>query len=136
MDEWQNNPCFICGNQNDQGMHVHFTYLPQEHLVQAEVVVTESWQGFKGIVHGGIIAGLLDDAMWHILWNETHVVSMTADLRVRYRKPLYINTPLLVIGKLVESTRRLMRAQAFIEQNQEVMASSEGIFLPAKGLHE
>jgi uncharacterized protein (TIGR00369 family) len=117
-------------------MHVHFTYVPENRHVRAETRVGEAWQGFKGIVHGGILAGLLDDAMWHALWHETHVMTMTADLRVRYHKPARIGIPLTIVGTLREANRRMAKAEARIEQQNITVATSEAVFLPARELHE
>lgn len=133
-NEWPDNPCFVCGNQNPYGMHVHFAYQAERHQVSAEVTLSDKWQGFQGIVHGGILAGLMDDAMWHVLWQETHLVTMTADLRVRYHKPVKIHIPVRITGTMVEADRRLIKASARVEQHDQVVAVSEGVFLRVKTL--
>ena len=53
--------CFVCGLANTYGLKLRFyTTAPGE--VTADYVVTEQYQGFPGIVHGGIVAAMLDEA--------------------------------------------------------------------------
>ena len=136
MSKLPETNCFVCGERNERGMHVHFTYVPAHRQVLAETHVEALWQGFTGIVHGGILAGLLDDAMWHALWYETHVVTMTAEMHVRYHKPAKIGMPLTIVGAVTESGRRMAKAEARIEQEQVTVATAQGVFLPSKGLME
>lgn len=132
LDGPQESNCFVCGEGNEKGMHVHFSYVAEHCRVFAETTVDEAWQGFSGIVHGGILAALLDDAMWHALWYEIRVMTMTAEIHVRYHKPARIGLPLTVMGSATETRRRLARAEARIEQQNAVVATAQAVFLPTK----
>ena len=53
--------CFVCGLENPYGLHLRF-FDSEPGEVIAEVTVPEQFQGYPGIVHGGIIAAMLDEA--------------------------------------------------------------------------
>jgi uncharacterized protein (TIGR00369 family) len=130
---WEDNPCFICGAHNAVGLHVHFTTQVESGRMHAVLQVDDTWQGFKGVVHGGVVAGLLDDAMWHALFDAHQMVSMTAELTVRYKHPVRINTRLDIYGSLTDFHRRAAHAEAWIESEGRVLVKAAGIFMPAKG---
>ena len=85
--------CFVCGARNDAGLKLQFQR--EGDLVVAEFLPQEQFQGFPGVVHGGILASLLDEALSRTaLLYEQWV--MTGRLEVRYRRPATsgISTPL------------------------------------------
>ena len=56
------NRCIVCGQENPYGLHIHFVR-ERDGAISAEWRPTEKWEGFKGIVHGGIISTVLDEAV-------------------------------------------------------------------------
>ena len=70
----------------------------------------ETWQGFPRIIHGGIVATVLDEAMAKAVSAVGR--ALTGELRVRYRRPVAPGDELRVRGWVVERTRRVMRAEA------------------------
>ncbi|MCY0884475.1 MAG: PaaI family thioesterase, partial [Firmicutes bacterium] len=90
----RDNPCLICGPRTAVGLHVRFRPGPGPDEVQAETTVDARFSGFQGVVHGGIVAGLLDDAMWYTAFFRDRRITMTAALEVRYRAPVPVGRPL------------------------------------------
>lgn len=129
---WDDNPCFVCGMHNAVGLHAHFLYDAAQNQVHCALAVDKMWQGFEGVVHGGIIAGLLDDAMWHALYHEHDLVTMTAQLTVRYRRPVPIDTLLNIYGTVNQFNRRIVHTKAWIESFGETLVTAEGVFMPPK----
>lgn len=129
---WENNRCFVCGPDSPVGLRVHFD--GDRDGVVARCTVDPRWQGFEGIVHGGIIAGLVDDAMWHAIYHHGSVNTMTAELSVRYQKPVPIGELLHIAGRVTQFTRRLVVATATIvlESGGPVLVEAVGRFMPAK----
>ncbi len=125
---WDDNVCFVCGS-DVPGLHMAFSGDAQE--VRAEAVIEPPYQGFRGVVHGGVLAGIVDDAMWHAIHQQHGDFPVTAELTIRYHKPARIAEPLTVVGRLVSYRRRLMVAEAVIENHQgETVVSAEGRFMP------
>ncbi len=136
MVNWDDNPCFICGMHTEVGLRAHFEYEEEGGHVHSALAVGETWQGFKGVVHGGIIAGLIDDAMWHALFHDHQLITMTAQLTVRYRRPVPINTPLDIFGAVTQFNRRAAHAKAWIASADGILVTAEGIFMPPKDLKD
>ena len=58
-----NNYCFACGKENPDGLQLEFKYSEDGSKVETTYIPPEKFQGWKGIVHGGIITTLLDEIM-------------------------------------------------------------------------
>lgn len=126
---WGNNLCVICGPNVPGGLHVVFEQSADG--IRAEITVEETWQGYPGVVHGGILAGLVDDAMWHAIYSHGKVSTMTADLNVRYHSPVPVGQPIVVVASITKFDRRLSRAQAriFINPHTPAAVSAIGRFI-------
>lgn len=99
--------------------------------VQASTVIHPPYQGFDGVVHGGILAGIVDDAMWHAIHQQKDVFPMTAELKVRYHVPAKIGDALTVKAHVTLFRPRLMAAEATIYNSEgAVVVTAEGRFMP------
>ncbi len=79
--------------------------------VYAEHVVPVDYQGYPGIVHGGIQAAMLDEIVGRVAMIEDHHhFMMSVKLEVKYRHPVPVETPLRVVGRLVRLRGRLGQA--------------------------
>lgn len=92
--------CFVCGRENPCGLKLKFYEDPESRTVQAEFVVPETYQGYPGVVHGGIIAAILDEVAGRaVMLHKDHEAFMvTLRLTVRYRKPTPVGVPLVAVG--------------------------------------
>jgi uncharacterized protein (TIGR00369 family) len=130
--DFRSNGCVICGPENAVGVHVHWD-ADGDGAVRAEATVPAHFQGFQGMVHGGVITALLDDAMWHAIFRATGVSTVTADLSVRYRHPVPIGQPVRVEARFLRTRHRLAEAEATVQEAREgglVLAEAHGRFLP------
>ncbi len=100
----------MCGLANAFGLKLRFfTTAPGE--VFAETVIPEQYQGFPGIVHGGIVAAILDEAAGRAqMEGEKTRFMYTARLDIRYRKSVPINQPLRLVGRTVKNKSRMATA--------------------------
>ncbi len=141
MGSWRRLPnsetCVVCGRHNPSGLRVVF--YSNGEKVRAEVNPPEGFQGMRGLLHGGIITALLDDAMWYAIYDRGFP-SITAELKVRFKQPVRLGRPLVVEGWLQEQKGgRLFTACAHLyydgsgnagHSGAELLASGEGKFLP------
>ena len=96
--------CFACGLGNEHGLGLQFYEINGDELV-AEYVVPEHFEGFPGIVHGGIIASMLDEMLSRAaMIGETNRFRMTAKLEIRYRAPVPTGQ-LLKLRAVIEKRR-------------------------------
>jgi acyl-coenzyme A thioesterase PaaI-like protein len=119
--------CWGCGD-NPHGLH-----LP----VPAEVGATEyeAWfrfderhQGGPGLVHGGLVSAVLDEACG-LLATWYRFPTVTARIFVRYRRPVPINTELLVRARIDDARGRRIRASGDVTDGDEPLAEARAAFL-------
>ena len=104
--------CFACGSDNPHGLRLKFHVGP-EGTAAASLVLGPEWEGPRGIVHGGIVSTLLDEAMAKAV-AATGCKTMTAELRVRFRQYAETGERLQVRGWVVRRTTRLMETEALL----------------------
>lgn len=92
--------CFLCGLENPVGLKLAFYEDREAGQVRVECSVPDEYQGYPGVVHGGIIAALLDEVAGRAVMIEGGDENLMATLRltVRYRRPTPTETPLTVAG--------------------------------------
>ena len=121
--------CFVCGKKNPGGLRLHFEIDQERKTLKTTFTASPTYQGWDGIVHGGIISTLLDEAMAKLVF-ELGYQAVTASLEVKFKKPAPILEPLLVYGEITEVSRRLIRAKAHIaKENGTVLATGTSTFL-------
>ena len=86
--------CVVCSQSNPLGLGLEFT-VHDDGSVSASLHGHFALEGFQGCLHGGMIASLLDGAMTNCLFAQGHV-AMTAELKVRYRKPVFIGQEMII----------------------------------------
>lgn len=119
------NNCFVCGRQNPVGLKLDF-YTAEPGKVRTEVTVPSHFQGYPDVVHGGIIASILDETGGRALMEEPTRFMVTAQLNVRYRKPVPTETPLKVVGVAGRRHGRVAEAHAEIHNSDgEVLAEAD-----------
>ncbi len=123
--------CIMCGESNPWSLRLAFEPDGQGG-VSAPFTGHPGLQGYRGILHGGVTAALLDSAMTHCLFHHG-VEAFTADLHVRYLHAIACCACLEIKGVLVSSRAPLYRMRAEILQGGDVMAWGEAKFLVRKG---
>jgi acyl-coenzyme A thioesterase PaaI-like protein len=124
--------CFVCGQRNPFGLHLVFRL--DNHTVVADFQPREEHQGFPGVIHGGIVAALLDEALGRtsVLGNNREW-TMTGRLEVRYRRYVPYGPLLRVRASLDTERRRMQQASGVLtlaDDERVVLAEATGIFLP------
>ncbi|MGC8778647.1 MAG: PaaI family thioesterase, partial [Candidatus Caldatribacteriaceae bacterium] len=99
-----------------------------------ETVVPWYYQGFDGVVHGGMVAALLDEVMSHAV-KATGEIAVTGTMEVKFLRPCRTGEFITLRGRVVEKKNRLLEAQGEIFQAGEVVAEGKGIFvIPREGV--
>ncbi len=123
-----NNSCFGCGAGNAVGLGMQF--YSDGRSVASSLVVPDHLCGWRQVVHGGIVATILDEVMgWAAIYLMKKVV-LTKRLTVDFLKPTLVNQALFVEGWVADRPdERHVVIQAEIHTpNREVSARSEGLF--------
>ncbi len=117
--------CFVCGLENPVGLQIEF-YETGPGVVQSEVNFSDHYQGYPGMTHGGIIASVLDEIGGRSLMENPRHLMVTAQLNVRYRKPVPTETLLVAKGWAGKRKGRISKAHSEIQSlDGEVLAEAE-----------
>jgi len=102
--------CFVCGPKNPIGLKLHFTLTP-ERTLETTFVPQKVHQGYADVVHGGIVATILDEVMVN-LPNRLGQRAVTARLAVSLKRPAMVGQPLNFQARILRETRRTIEAGA------------------------
>ncbi len=92
--------CFVCGRDNPLGLKLEFYEDLEADQVRADVTIPNEYQGYPGVVHGGIVSAILDEVSGRavMLHEGDERLMATLQMTVRFRRPTPIGTPLMVVG--------------------------------------
>lgn len=120
------NHCFACGPGNPNGLHLHFTL--RDRGVRARFTPGPWHTGWSGVVHGGILAAALDEAMAYAVF-MTGQKAVTAQMETRFRAASERGDALVVEGWIERDHRRLAETAARVMRGDQVIAESSGKFM-------
>ncbi len=124
-----NGNCFVCGGKNPNGLRLNFEIDKERQTLKTIFMASPTFQGWDGIVHGGIISTLLDEATAKLVY-ELGYPAVTASLEIRFKKPAPILEPLHVFGEITELSKRLIRTKARItKEDGTILATGISTFL-------
>ncbi len=121
--------CFVCGENNPNGLKIKFQVDREKQAIRATFTFEPIYQGWDGVVHGGMICTLLDEAtanlVYHLGFN-----AIAASLEVRFKHPAPILQPLVVSGEITEVHKKLVKAKASLTgEDGKVLATGISTFL-------
>ena len=125
----RNDVCFVCGDQNPGGLRIRFFADGPEAV--AEFLPDPKYQGYRGILHGGLTATLLDEIMAKAVLARNRF-TMTVELQVRYTKAIPVGMTLHLRGRITRDMGRLLETAGEITgPDGAVYASATGKYLEA-----
>ena len=121
--------CFVCGKNNPNGLQLSFEINKEKQSLKSTFITSPTFQGWDGIVHGGMVSTLLDEAMSKLVYELGHQ-AVTASLEVRFKKPAPILEPLSIHGEITEVSKRLIRAKAYVaKEDGTILATGISTFV-------
>ena len=126
----QANRCFVCGPDNPIGLKLKFARVGEG--VRAEFTPSELHAGYEGLVHGGIIAALVDDAIANI-WATRGREAVTAKIEVRFRREAIPGQLLIVTAEPSGMKAGLHTARSIIARADGVVVADGSGFVSVKG---
>ncbi len=124
----QANRCFVCGPGNPIGLHLRFR--EEGEGVAADFTPTDLHVGWEGLIHGGIVAALLDDAMANI-WAWRGTPAAVIRISVRFRQPARPAERLRIFAEPVGTRRsQMQRARGTVRREDgTLVADGEGVVM-------
>lgn len=128
--------CLVCGRQNPHGMRLSL-HVDEVGAVRAEFVPRPEHIGFEGIIHGGVLATVLDEAMvWAATWAGKRFC-VAGEMAVRFRRSAAVGQPLMVEARVASAaskrpgTPRLIHAEGrIVDGGGALIAESSGKYVP------
>jgi acyl-coenzyme A thioesterase PaaI-like protein len=114
--------CFCCGQKNPIGLKLEFHETPDGRM-RTVWTPRKEHQGFKDIVHGGLVATVLDEVMVRLLYLRG-IEAVTAGMETKLIRPLQWGKPYRFEGWIVQDRGRavITEAEAFEEASGERVA--------------
>jgi uncharacterized protein (TIGR00369 family) len=132
MEAIPNYPtCFVCGDKNKIGLKVAFFY--EDGKATATYIPTREFEGYKGILHGGIISSLLDEVMIQSIV-ALGILTFTIQIEVKFKTPAKTGEKIFLEGHIIEDRGKviLTEGKAF-KQDGTIIASAKGKFFRPEG---
>ena len=119
--------CVLCGRLNARSLRLSFRPTG-DGAVSARLEALPELQGYDGLLHGGVIAALLDEAMTHCLFCRG-VQALTGDLHVRFVRAVPCDVPVEIRAWMLSARPPLYRLRAELVADDRVMAWAEAKFM-------
>jgi uncharacterized protein (TIGR00369 family) len=120
--------CIGCGPLAETGLKMRFV-VERDGSVSCAFTLPQRFQGWRDVAHGGVVALVLDEAMAYAAGARGHL-GVTADLKMRFRKPVPIGEPLVVRGEVRWQRRNALGIAAeLFDATGALLASGEGTFI-------
>ncbi len=110
--------CFACGAGHPHGLKLKFRGNGNGSVI-ADWTPSTAWEGFQGIIHGGIVSTVLDEAMSKAVAAGAEP-ALTCHLEVRLRRPVVPGEPMVVRGWVVEKRGRRIQVEADLRDRRNV----------------
>jgi uncharacterized protein (TIGR00369 family) len=110
MEYRDDGMCFVCGPRNPIGLKLGFDLL-DDRTLRTVFTPQKLHQGYANVVHGGILATVLDEVMVNLSY-KLGQKAVTTRMEVTFRKPAQVGHELVFTAQLVKETSRILEAQA------------------------
>jgi len=122
-NNWPGN-CFGCSPRNQFGLHLKV--FMSKHGCVSFTKIPEKFCGFDGIVHGGIVATLLDEISAWTLVIHIKKLCITQEAKIKYYKPIFVNTAITVEGKIKERNNFGVKTISYVKNIKgDILAEGE-----------
>lgn len=107
------NMCFGCSQKNPAGLKLQFE--ESDDYLHAEWEPSENYQGYTNVLHGGIIASLLDEVGAWCVSVKMGTAGVTSEMTIKYLAPVYINKGNITLkAGITEQTERNAKVNCYL----------------------
>ena len=122
--------CFVCGDENPGGLKAKFFFDGKEAIT--ELTADESFEGYRGIYHGGVLSSLLDEVMIKALLAQD-IYAVTAEMTIKFKRPVRTGDKLKLVGRHVGGRGRVYFTEGeAVDENGQVYATATGKYIEAR----
>lgn len=118
------NRCFACSKINPIGLKLDFSFHNDE--ARTKWIPKEEYQGWPGVLHGGITATILDEVMAYAIVHKG-IMAATVEMSVKYCKKIPIGEEILARAWIEKGTKKVFYVNAEIQnKDKEILAEGSG----------
>ena len=124
--------CLVCGRDNPHGLHLHLKVVEQSGVVTCRLTPEAHHMGFEGIVHGGLLATALDEAMvWAATWSAKRFC-VCGEMNVRFRQGVSVGQPVDVEATVTNVRSRLIETTGQMRDRSSgtILVQATGKYVP------
>ena len=128
--EFEPHNCFACGTLNAGGLGLDLHIEPGRSWT--ELSLDRRFEGWHGIIHGGILCTILDEVMaWALVGEDNWGV--TARMSVDFRRPVGVGVAIRAEGWISRSRRRIVDTNGHIidAASGTELATASAVYLAA-----
>jgi len=130
-----NGKCFVCGKKNDVGLKLNFETDKEKRTAFCRTMISDKFEGWAGVIHGGIIASILDDAMVHACLSMD-VTCVTAELIVRYKQSVPSGREIEISSEVKKKIPLMICTEAAIKVDGVIAATAKAKMYIANNLKQ
>ena len=119
--------CVICDLANPKGLHIDYVISTDKQEVWASFFCDGAYEGYPGIMHGGVISALCDGAMGNCLFAHG-ITAVTIEITTRFRHPVATGEYAVIRARIMRTALPLIFLEADIVQYGQVKATAKGKF--------
>ena len=118
--------CVVCSPENTHGLRLHFDVI-EDGSIKADFNCDRAYEGYPGVLHGGIIFSIIDGAMSNCVFAQGQA-AVTVEMTTRFRHPVMIGRQATVSARITRNTHSLRLLEAEIVQNGDIKVTAKGKF--------
>ncbi len=122
--------CFVCGDKNDSGLNIQF--VSETGKAKAEFKPGRNFEGYQGILHGGILSTVLDEVMIKAVLAQG-IMAVTARMEIKFKKPARIGEKLHLEGWIkVDKEKMILTEGKVTRPDGSLIAEGKGTYFRVK----
>jgi len=124
--------CYGCGDENEQGLRLK-PWLEGDGLC-AEFTPQAFHRGFSKVVHGGVIAAVLDEVITSAVAVASNALLATVSLHVDFKAPMLVAGEYTVRARRVADEGNVRAGEGeIVDGRGTIIARGRGKFVPLGG---
>lgn len=123
------NYCFVCGKENPVGLRLNFELDRDSRTIKTEFTPSKKYQGYRDLIHGGMVSTVLDEAMVKLAIG-LGINVVTASMVIKFRKPLFVGEKIIISAKLYDESKKAIKASArAVKDDDTIVAEAEALLM-------
>ncbi len=118
--------CVVCDLANPKGLGIEYILSEKDDMeIKAVFICDQRYEGYPGLMHGGVISAVLDGAMGNCMFAQG-LTAVTIEMTTRYRRPVITGKKADVSARIMRSSNPLYLLEAELAQDGEIKATAKG----------